>query len=431
MAETRFLDVLGGRRGLINDGLSVLAKRSFLPENLVIYSAAGKNLEYLGCLTDKIEAGSIGFSVDEAKIAAVGEYVERFCGATPAYSELLYGSHASLAADGLTLLNPTDISLFAPWQYAQENFPFKQFTTNDEVHWIKGRNFLTDTEIWLPAFLVYWGFYSTTDEFKYVQGTSTGHAAGATLLDAIRSGFFESIERHAFCDFWYNQNIQQYITYSSETILNTYINPKIQSLFKNKRVKFKVFDLGNLTDIEAIVVFIFFEYKGRLLFSCGSSARFTKEEAIIKSCLEAYQGVDLAIHLVNKIKWEADYKSVLQKINDYDDHFNFYNAFPELRHQSPIFVEALRDEASEKEIVQHPSRIMSFDKTSLQGKKNIGPFFWVDLSSRQWPDLPFKVVKVVMPNQALLTGTHNSPFLGNDIFEQKENLFIELPHCFP
>ena len=113
---------------------------------------------------------------------------------------------------------------------------------------------------------------------------------------------------------------------------------EITNLIDNRFVKFKFFDLVELAGIETIVTFLYFEYKGKLYQSLGAASRFSKEEAIVKATLEAWQGVEYALSLESKVVLPDIVD--LGLINDFDKHFHFYNKYLHLRSECPILKQA-------------------------------------------------------------------------------------------
>lgn len=422
---------LFGRAGLINGSFGMSPLRQFMPKGLYSYVATGKNLHLQGCSTETLSAGSIDFSSHSAMQKCIGEYVERLFASIVDLSKSVKGSYQYLTSKGLNLLNPTLLRLYADWQYQDDDFPFKKLEHDDEIDWIKGYDYINKTEIYIPAFLVFIGYITDNKGNAFLHTTSTGNAASTDVDSAIASGFFEIIERHAFTDFWYNQSQKEFTTYSPDLIRQSFPCNEIERLYNNNRVQIKTFDIGENTPLEVIVVTIFFQYKGQSFFTLGSAARMNKKEAIVKACLEAYQGVDYAIFTYQKLGWKQFALEMLKDITDFDAHFNFYNAYPEKRVEVPFIKEAKKKSSTSGTIKEFKNKIHSFHAETLKENGFVNNLFYVDLSELHDMNLPLAVVKVISPDCALLTPNHNHPYLGNEIFGQPNELFLSLPHCFP
>ncbi len=81
------------------------------------------------------------------------------------------------------------------------------------------------------------------------------------------------------------------------------------------------------------------------------------------------------------------------------------------------------------EIIFEKNKLKSINKDDLK-KFNITKVFFVDLTTVDISELGNKVVRVIMPDFALLSSIHEYPFLGNAIFKNKFT-YNEYPHPFP
>ncbi len=427
MTDT-FDQIINTEAGLVSSCLFKLPNRPFIPKGLYLTALEGDNLDLLGCSFNKIKAGGIGFSPEHSYYSSLGEFCERYSSGIVDRSRVLITSYDELIKTGKRALHPNDIKLFTEEQYSEPDFPFEKLQTDHELPWIQCFDYYTDEAIYIPNFLVYFG--KSPIDSKYSFQTSTGLACGDDFESAFKSAVFENFERHAFVNFWHNQNSNELIKYDVKTILETFPeNKQIRNLVDNNNVHISIFDMTKLSHVESIVVIMYFKFKGKYLQTMGSSSRFTKEDALIKALLEAYQGVEYAIGLDNANLLKGVSETELEKINDYEKHFAYYNAFPHLREKVPMLKEALYEGNYASEILFEPNKLESVDKGTLK-KAGIENIFYVDLTTSDVAELGNKVVRVIMPEFALLSAMHSYPYLGNEIFKNKE-VYNELPHPFP
>jgi len=325
-----YQEIFGTEASFLNSKIFKIPIRSFVPDGIVQVTCEGKNLRYLNCRNNKIIGGAISFDLKDAIQGSLGEFVERYSAAFWDNKTLIIQSYNSIKEQNNIKVLPFEyIKPYSDWQYGGK-FPYSKLLKSDEIAWVKCKNIKSDENIYVPAFMVYMPFEEEKTDKLFMQYTSTGLSTNNSVEKAIIGGFLECAERHAFTNFWYNQKNISFIKYNAETILKKYPeNNQIQKLFNNNLIRISIFDLTNFSQIETIIVFIHFEYKGKLMQSMGSSSRFKKEDALIKAMLEAYQGVEYSL-LVDKKDWK-DHNNNLEKVNDYDKHFAFYNNFPELR----------------------------------------------------------------------------------------------------
>ncbi|GAB1822169.1 TOMM precursor leader peptide-binding protein [Herbidospora sp. RD11066] len=157
------------------------------PEFLHAY-LSGRNLA-LPVSGLRANSGGKGGTPLEARVGALCEAVERYCGSRLGEEEVVLDSYRNIGAEAV---HPDEVLLFDPRQRA----PF------DETR---------ETE-WTPLFTLEGKRrYLPTDLLYFTEGgqaDSNGNAAGTCVEDAILQGFFELVERDAVGIWWYNRTRQ-------------------------------------------------------------------------------------------------------------------------------------------------------------------------------------------------------------------------------
>lgn len=422
--------------GLITNNFLKLPTRQFVPRGLYQISCESDNLGFVGFNADHVNGSSIGFSYEHAYMATLGEYFERYC-ASYEPKNLTRATYETLSKNA-NVLHPDKLKFYAGWQYENPAFPFQKFTVNDEVAWVLGTDLGNNEKIWVPAFLVYFQHNASHyDHGKvFMQSTSTGMASGATREHSIQGAFLEVAERHAFTNFWYNQSefASTVPVYHPQDILKAFPNnKKLSILLKNTRIKIHVVDLEDFGPVQTMLSIFFYPYKDKVMMCVGAASRFDKEEAILKSLLEGYQSVEYAIMLFQKLKgWISDFKD-FNEVDDFGKHFIFYSAFPEHREKVPIVQRVMSDSMihEPREIKKEKEgKMVDMNDLSASGAENV---IYVDLSLPDIRDIGFHVSRVVVPGWSYMTGSHTIPFLGADIYKNKnkDELFTKYPHFFP
>lgn len=150
--------------------------------------------------------GSAFTDADAADRAALGESVERYCANILDTLPVVHASHDELRRSGREAVDPAELVLYSPAQYAAPGFPFVPLHRDTRVHWVPGRSLTRDVEVLVPASLVYVNWYSA----GFAQAPPTnfcafaGIAAGPDLDFAVMSGLEEVVERHATMVWWLN-----------------------------------------------------------------------------------------------------------------------------------------------------------------------------------------------------------------------------------
>ncbi|MET7400302.1 YcaO-like family protein [Dactylosporangium sp. NPDC005572] len=154
---------------------------------------------YAPWTTDRYGFGAALDDPGRARRAAVGEAVERYCGnIVPA--GLPVASFAELAAAGHRAVDPAELALYAPAQYAEPGFPFVPFTRDLTVPWVLGTCLHTGADTYVPARLAYLnlpGPGPATNALCYA-----GIATGPDRERAERFALEELFERDATALWW-------------------------------------------------------------------------------------------------------------------------------------------------------------------------------------------------------------------------------------
>lgn len=421
----------GNQASFVSGDFYFLPNRFFLPKGVFQTTCEGKNLNFVGAQTKQITAGSISFSENEAIISTFGEYVERYCGSFQVQQAQNIIENKSYSELSLThpVLDFKYLNLYKEGQY-NDDFPYPIITKKSQLDWVKTYCHLNEVFLYVPCEFVFLPYSHSNKLNKHWDQTSTGMAAHTSEINAIKGGYLECEERNAFCKWWYLQlnNLNNQIKYKQQTIIDHYKdNSELQQLFNNDRVDIITYDLGQYSNVETIVCFLIFTYKGKEYIAIGCSSRINKEEAIIKACLEAYQGIDYAILLCNKENWLEGADKDFNLIDGFDKHYAFYNLYSEFRKKIPLYKDLRNKKYSDIKIFD--KKIKTFDfKLIKENHKNVPHLLTVDLTTIDVRSLGFEVHRVLVPGFNLLTGSHKTPFLG---FFQEDNLFTEFPHPFP
>ncbi|WP_116246828.1 YcaO-like family protein [Nocardiopsis sp. FIRDI 009] len=157
---------------------------------------------------DRVSLGTSFDDVEQARIAAIAEGIERYCGnwlpADLADDDLRTGSRAELLAAGRSPIDLGDLPLFAPWQYTRPGFPYQPLTEDTPTLWARCDD-LDGAEVWMPASLVYLNWRQS--RFRHLPRVHhlnyAGIATGQGVDDARDRGVLEIIERDALELWWH------------------------------------------------------------------------------------------------------------------------------------------------------------------------------------------------------------------------------------
>ncbi|MHC3438728.1 YcaO-like family protein [Natrialbaceae archaeon A-gly3] len=133
------------------------------------------------------QAAGVDPDWNAAFMKAVGEGLERYCGAVYHEDEFTHASYDDLeaAVDPTTLVRPDDAPAFDP---------------GAEYPWVVGENLATGESTYLPAAAVQ---FPPPGE-RLVPAITTGLGLGSSTVDAVLSGLLEVVERDATMLSWYS-----------------------------------------------------------------------------------------------------------------------------------------------------------------------------------------------------------------------------------
>lgn len=243
--------------------------------------------------TDRIASGTY-FDSERARLAAIGEAVERYVGNIIA-KPLLRGSYAELTRKGYPLLDPLSIPLYSESQYATRGFPFKRLTRELPVYWVEGHSVTRNLPVWVPASLVYINYY--LNEYEQEPKTNfviySGIACGASKEAAMLSGLTEIIERDGIEIWWRAGGRKTALRMDDEARIRACLVPKDDT----SQIRYKFFMATS--DIHVPVCAALLEDPLKQIVTVGTAARTDEREACLKALTEAVQLHHLSADILN------------------------------------------------------------------------------------------------------------------------------------
>jgi oxazoline/thiazoline synthase len=155
-------------------------------------------------------SGGKGKSIEQARVSALAESLERYCGVFDGTEPRVRATFAQL---GEVAVHPNICMGYSERQYAERE---SRNQKRHKAHWVP-RPFRPDVEIewtplwslsaqearYLPTSFCYYGYRSPDPMFA--RGDSNGCAAGSVVEEAVLQGLLELIERDAVALWWYNR----------------------------------------------------------------------------------------------------------------------------------------------------------------------------------------------------------------------------------
>jgi oxazoline/thiazoline synthase len=155
-------------------------------------------------------SGGKGKSAEQARVSALAESLERYCGVFDGSEPRIRASFADL---GKAAIRPNACMGYSKRQYAERDernrgghkarWVPEPFREDVEIEWTPLWSLSADEPRYLPTSLCYYGYRSPDPLFA--RADSNGCAAGSVIEEAVLQGLLELIERDAVALWWYNR----------------------------------------------------------------------------------------------------------------------------------------------------------------------------------------------------------------------------------
>ncbi|MFJ6569081.1 YcaO-like family protein [Streptomyces sp. NPDC091292] len=156
---------------------------------------------------DRVSLGTTFGDPEGARIAAIAEAAERYCGnrlPPPGHPDApRRATAAQLVAEGRTVYGPGDLPAYADWQYARPGFAYRPLTPETPALWARAQE--NGEDCWAPVALTHLNWRQ--GELRTLPRTHhlnyAGIATGQGFADAVERGLLEVVERDALEVWWH------------------------------------------------------------------------------------------------------------------------------------------------------------------------------------------------------------------------------------
>ncbi len=200
-------DLLAATPKLVSRRIGLIREFQPVPKDIgepmrpYLFSARLANHRFLGKDSDdqRICSGK-GMTIEQARLSALGESVERYGAGCWDSSEIVYARRGELDGEAL---DPRRLVLYRPDQI--EGLPYVPYREESVLGWVPARSLVSGRRVFVPALAVFLGYEIRSPHEYLFPVTSNGLAAGPTLRDAVLAAACEVIERDALMIAWLNQ----------------------------------------------------------------------------------------------------------------------------------------------------------------------------------------------------------------------------------
>lgn len=335
-------------------------------------------------------AGGIGLDIETAKLAAIGEAIERYCAAMvrlPLKPRSLLDKSKYISAD--------QWCLFTADQRSNPDFPFNNIY-DDTCMFTNAYDFQTNAEVWVPH-----PFIALRDDFQTGVPTSSGLAAGPTAYFALLRAIQELIERDSLMTSWLHS-----VPGKAIKVPDAYTQ-KVQSLHG----EIWAFDLTPAySPFPVIAVAGGIPKRGKWRYSLGVACRETWESALDKAYLEWNQGV-LFAGIYDRFVDTASINDPF-KLKSFDEHAIYYTLHPHQWHNLPLFSNrtTLHEVSKKGKHVSTEQALIAAKNAFAHHKIRM---YYRELTTIDADQLGVRVIRATSPDLASIFAHQEWPLVGN------------------
>lgn len=406
------------------------------------YGAHGTDSEILfGIPSNSYNGGGSDSSI-AARLAAIGETVERYSAAyLPQSNSLLkFGSEIDMENINKETIGRDEWELFAQEQYEDEKFPHEKWEKTTNLWWRKGENVTKGKEIWTPAQLTH---LASVEEWEgdtnIGHATSNGLACGITKKEASISGLFETIERDAFMLTWYNKLSLPQIDIESSKRLKNFYNKFVKPTF----LELNLVDMSIFSGVPTVLAVVRNRHTNLAPFAIGAASSYSIERACEKAAIEGmYTRTWMKTEQREGNALNTDI-NLFEEINSFEDHIRLFAGTDFVKEADFLTSNDRKVKVKDINSFDNKDPGILWDEliTHLNNKGFEVSVF--DLTSPDIQEAGAKVVKTVIPGFKPIDVTYRGRMLGgkrilNHAYELglsksafELNDLNPIPHPFP
>lgn len=431
VAWEKMRQMVGSKTGIVRS----IQELETDPDDFSLYSCYGQMTRTTAFTPFQMpqDVGSGNFDRLDAKLAAIGEGIERY--SLGAYDDRQFVT-ASYAEVRDQAIDPKTLILFDESQYQDPHFGYNPFDEHRPMRWVQAYNLTRQHAVLVPAWIVYLSYRPLSPEERCSPSVSTGAAAASTLEEAILKGIYEVVERDALTIMWLARLRVPLIDLGDR--------------FHDLREQLSAFSLDlyvhNITLDVGIPAFwgMLVNREGQKpIMAVGAAANLDPEHALRKVVEEVIQTRIWAKALARQANRHPDFSRPenFHLVDNFDLHVMLYAAY-DMRSEVDFLLNAEKSVRME-DLPNHSSGCVLqniLKCVALLDEKGF-QVIAVDITSNEIRDAGLaSVARVIVPNMQPLNGNHNLVHLGNPrLYAVARQFGIELspeqvnpyPHPFP
>jgi ribosomal protein S12 methylthiotransferase accessory factor len=349
-----------------------------------------------------------GASADRgiAMAKAIGEGIERYCGAIYELAELPLHTYANAP---FRCVHPSEFALLSPEQYQRPDVIFVPFDEYTPVRWTPVLDPLSG-EVWhVPAAMVYvpYIYHRGQGDSPIAQSISTGLACHCSYSEAAISAICEVIERDAFTITWQAMLAHPQIRLESLSA----VNRDLAARFEKAGYAVTLFDMTMDVGVPSILAVSSSAMLDAPPLVPAGSTSLDPEEAVRKS-LEELEHTREYSHKIMVHMQRLDDDPPYDNVEDQTGHLNFWCDHAHAHHADFLFNSPARKDFEEITNLStgDSERDLGILLQKVHDVNHVA--LLCDLTTPDVKDLGLAVVRAVIPGFHPLVVGHSTRSLG-------------------
>ena len=280
-----FQQLVDGSTGIVQD-LRETAVAPGCPDLFVYGSTTADTRPFFGHRANVQNSGAAPTRLG-ARVAAVGEAVERYCTACWDRGDLRVGTWSELADDPSLPrpVHPDQLQLLLPGQ--TKTGRYASFSTDTRLAWAQVWSLTRRAPTMLPASQVFLPYRPSAPGESEVFGTySTGVAAAANVHEATFFGLCEAIERDAFMNAWLNRLALPRVDHLADADWAA----DFARIYDRPGLRYHVLDATTDVGVPVAICALVDHAESPVLYSISAACHLDMRVAVGKAVLEAAHG---------------------------------------------------------------------------------------------------------------------------------------------
>lgn len=289
-------------------------------------------------LTSSYYSYGRSMTLQDSKMSAEFEMLERYASIVPHTKPDLTGSYSQLKEAGNRVVSPERLSLNVINDDVRRRYGFESYSDAKTYRWTRTVNLIDEQDYYLPEQVMYYDAQLVSGEKRFMYETSNGCAMGGTYEEAVVYGLLELVERDAFLMHWYNRiaPIQLDIT----SIKNRYLLDIVKYM-TCIGYELRVMDITMETGIPAIwVAAIDKNYHGKMKCYNAAGAHMNPEKALEASLVEVVTSIGIYDKIIRSGSMDerlAQLSSNPDAVDNMEDHVYFYSLEENFKYIEPYY----------------------------------------------------------------------------------------------